>query len=170
MEHAILETHRAVSEAISPTRHVRLIPPSADRHVCTERKSEEELVSSNDIPWQDLVVAILSVNQYSLEKTYQSLNSLEAEGLFNPENLAKWNLEEIVQRLNRSGYSRGTFMTKLFALRLSALGQCCLDKGTEAFSKVISDGNKKAIEQLLLPINGIGPKVLENLFLLRGIR
>lgn len=37
-----------------------------------------------DSPWKDLVIAILAVNQYSLEKTYPLVGSLDKTGLFDP--------------------------------------------------------------------------------------
>jgi hypothetical protein len=122
-----------------------------------------------DNPWEDLVISILSVNQYSLERTYQSVEGLRNKGLFDPRRLIKWDQKEIADRLKSAGCDRGSFMTNLFALRLANLGAMIERKGIDTCAKVISGGDTGAIEELLLPVNGIGPKVIANFYLLRNI-
>lgn len=124
---------------------------------------------SSDTVWEDLVLSILSVNQYSLEKTYACLEGLRREGLFEPETLISCSPEEIVARLKRGGCYRGVFMTTLFAHRLSSLGYFLEGKGIGVCEDVLRSGDASAIKGLLMPVNGIGPKVLQNFFILRGI-
>lgn len=131
-------------------------------------KQLESRVSTDDA-WEDLVISILSVNQYSLERTYRSVDGFRKQGLFDPGNLMRWDPSDIVDRLKSAGCDRGQFMTSLFALRLAALGTLVQARGLEACTKTISGRDTKAIEELLLPVNGIGPKVLANFYLLRGI-
>lgn len=64
------------------------------------------MATNRDNPWEDLIVAILSVNNYSLEKTYSAIETLRGEGLFHPENLVRWTSKEIGTRLRRGGYNR----------------------------------------------------------------
>ncbi len=123
-----------------------------------------------DSPWEDLVVSILSVNQYSLEKTYAVLFLLRQSGLLSPENLSRWELEEIVAGLKAAGCDRGPFMTQLFAVRLACLGVAIESRGIAVCRGIILSNDPAAIGNLLLPIKGIGPKVLRNFFMLRGIR
>lgn len=85
-------------------------------------EKEAKTKAAADDPWEDLVVSILSVNQYSLEHTYRSIDGLRKQGLFDPERLMRWDQSEIVERL-----------------------------------------------KLLLPVNGIGPKVIANFYSLREI-
>ncbi|MFN8007519.1 MAG: hypothetical protein U0V70_10945 [Terriglobia bacterium] len=134
-----------------------------------EGQSESRKTRETDNPWQDLVVSILSVNQYSLEKTYQSIGGLQKQGLFDPQTLIQSDQDEIVHQLKLSGCDRGQFMTKLFALRLAALGDSICDR-LDTFNEVLSGSDSRRIEELLIPINGIGPKVISNFFLLRGIK
>jgi hypothetical protein len=122
-----------------------------------------------DNPWEDLVVSILSVNQYSLERTYLSIEGLRREGLFDPQHLMSWSQSEILERLKAAGCDRGPFMTSLFALRLSNLGVLIESKGIDACGKVISGRDTRAIEELLLPVNGIGPKVIANFYILHEV-
>jgi len=121
-------------------------------------------------PWEDLIVSILSVNQYPLEKTYAVLPLLRPSGLLSPENLSRWEMEEIVLRLKAAGCDRGPFMTKLFSVRLASLGVAVEARGVELCEEILVSNDSAAIRDLLLPINGIGPKVLCNFFMLRGIR
>jgi hypothetical protein len=114
-------------------------------------------------------VSLLSVNQYSLERTYESINGLREQGLFNPTKLKQWNHDEFVARLKAAGCDRGPFMTSLFALRLANLGALIRNKGLDSCTKTISGRDTCAIEELLLPVNGIGPKVIANFCLLRDI-
>jgi hypothetical protein len=120
--------------------------------------------------WEDVVVSILSVNRYSLEKTYSLIGSLREEGLCDPQNLIKWDEAEISKRLFKAGYKRGPFMTGLFASRLSGVGEFINEVGLNIIEKTILSGRKSEIERLLMQVPGIGPVVLDNVFLLRGIK
>ena len=128
------------------------------------------VVSGADNPWEDLVVSILEVNQYSLEKTYALLSGLREAGLVNPKNLGSWGLETIISLLKSAGCDRGSFMTKLFASRLSSLGIAVKSHGTAACTQILLSKERDKIGNLLLPISGIGPKVIHNFCLLRGIK
>ena len=55
-------------------------------------------------------------------------------------------------------------------MRLANLGAFIKNKGVEACTNVIVGPDTQAIEELLLPVNGIGPKVIANFCLLRNIR
>jgi hypothetical protein len=119
--------------------------------------------------WSDLVVAILSVNNISLEKTYAHLEGLKSAGLCSLENLGGWRVDEIVERLEKAGCDRGDYMNSLFAKRLSSLGTAVGRTGIEKFTKILAGNQRTEIANLLMPIYGIGPKVLDNFFLLRRI-
>ena len=125
--------------------------------------------SASDNPWEDLVVSILSVNQYSLERTYRCLEALREQGLLDPNKLMRWGQADIVNRLKSAGCDRGVFMTNLFGLRLCNLGALIQRSGVDACTEIISSSDAKSIEELLLPVNGVGPKVIANFCLLRNI-
>jgi hypothetical protein len=126
------------------------------------------MTDRTDILWEDLVLAILSVNQYSLEKTYLAVETLRREGLFHPQNLARWTSKEIGTRLRNGGYDRGGFMTWLFADRLESLGKFVESVGVEECEKVLLRGETNEVKRFLQPVNGIGPKVLANFFVLQN--
>ena len=125
--------------------------------------------SQLESPWEDLVISILSVNQYSLEVSYQSRRGLEEQKLTLPSRLAEWSMDTIEERLRAAGYDRGKFMTRLFAQRLRAVGSLIKDRGVAECEKIICGHDVQSIEHLLLPVHGIGPVVLRNFYLLRGI-
>jgi hypothetical protein len=60
-------------------------------------------------------------------------------------------------------------MTNLFAVRLAWLGMAVESRGIAVCTRILLSKDPAAISDLLLPINGIGPKALRNFFLLRGI-
>lgn len=124
--------------------------------------------NTNNI-WEDLVISILSVNQYTLNKTYSSIESLRQVEIFNPDNLMKWDINEIEQRLRQGGCERGSFMTNLFAERLAALGELIANQSISKCEQVLLSRDKKIITDFFMPVKGIGPKVLQNLFLLQQL-
>jgi hypothetical protein len=123
-----------------------------------------------DCPWDDLVISILAVNQYSLERTYSLLQSLRDQKVTDPQVLVREGTDRIARRLRDAGCDRGPFMTNLFAERLAALGAFIRAHGIAECETIIGSRDAKRIKELLLPINGIGPVVLKNYFLLRGIQ
>jgi 3-methyladenine DNA glycosylase/8-oxoguanine DNA glycosylase len=125
--------------------------------------------SIND-PWEALVLSILSVNGYPIEKTYSISDNLRKNGFFNPNKLAHYDFIDITRRIDSAGYKRGPFMTGLFSERLLALGKFAREQGIEFCTEIISGDNASKIEKFLLQVNGIGPKVLSNYFSLRGIQ
>ena len=122
-----------------------------------------------DSPWEDLVISVLAVNQYSLEKTYACKEGLQTQELTTPATLLELAPAEIERRLKAGGCDRGAFMTNLFAKRLAALGAHVRAVGIEQSTSILDGRSRQKIEQFLEPVNGIGPVVLRNYFLLRGI-
>ncbi|TVP63094.1 MAG: hypothetical protein EA343_08985 [Nodularia sp. (in: Bacteria)] len=119
--------------------------------------------------WEDLVISILSVNQYTLSKTYLSIETMRQVGLFNPDNLIQWDSNEINEHLRQGGCERGSFMTNLFAERLAALGALIANQGISKCEQILLSRDKKLITDFLMPVKGIGPKVIQNLFLLQEL-
>jgi hypothetical protein len=125
--------------------------------------------SGPDDVWEDLVVSLLAVNQYSIEKTYAIVGDLRECGLVSPQNLGAWEIDRIVSCLKLAGCDRGAFMTPLFAVRLASLGKVVVERGSSVCAEILAGKDFEEIRRLLLPVNGIGPKVLRNFCLLRGI-
>src|SRR2546421_12171822 len=98
-----------------------------------------------DDPWEDLIVSILSVNNYSLEKTYSTVETLRREGLFDPKNLMRWTIKEIEIRLRRGGYDRGDYLSTLFALRIASLGKFVASDGIQECERILRKGDATEI-------------------------
>ncbi len=123
--------------------------------------------SSN--PWADLVVAMLSVNSFPLERTYQCFDGLEAEGLFLPEKLGEWDEAEVARRLGSAGYDRGPTMTAIFSERLVALGRYATENGIQECERRLKDDPPERVSDFLRPIHGVGEVVVRNFLALRGL-
>lgn len=116
-------------------------------------------------PWANLVVAMLAVNQYPLEKTFKIFDQLEENGLFDPHNFASWSIEELFKRLIASNYDRGR-MNRIFADRLQTIG--CLVDDLNKNEQILLSGTEQDIISLLKRVKGIGPVVIKNFMLLRA--
>lgn len=125
-------------------------------------------MSTKHSVWQDLVTAMLAVYKYSLDKVDGYAPALEAEEVFDPDKLAKYSHEEVFSRLEKAGYKRGE-LNDIFTDRLRAMGEHVQKIGKKDYEKVLASKDKQAIEKLLKPIKGVGPKVIENFFTLRGL-
>jgi len=118
--------------------------------------------------WGNLVIALLSVNNYPVTKTLVLFDQLEDEGLFDPRNLASWSHPEIFSRLKKAGYNRGDFHVGIATRRLLALSSLAGDMSNN--EKILEQGTDQDVKDLLLPVEGIGPVVVWNfLQLQRGI-
>lgn len=118
--------------------------------------------------WHDLVVSILAVYNYTLEKVDAYSDDLEKQGLFEPDKLKKMSHEEIFEALEKSGYQRGD-LNAIFTERVQNLGEYVDKKGKNHCESILQNKDKEAIASLLRPIKGVGPKVIENYLELRGL-
>jgi hypothetical protein len=125
------------------------------------------MADETDNPLDDLIAAMLSVNSYSLQKTFLLVETLRRQGLFHPQNLARWTPKEIGTRLRQGGYDRGC-VTWLLADRLESLGKFVESVGVEECERVLRCGKTNEVKDFLLPVKGIGPRVLANFFALRN--
>jgi hypothetical protein len=115
--------------------------------------------------WGNVVIAILSVNQYS---ALSLAEDLDANGLFDLRNLAAWDHAEIYKRLEQSGYKRGEFLTGSMTERLISLGK--LAENFQENDQILANGNKGEVTALLSKVKGIGPLVLSNVLALRDLK
>ena len=123
--------------------------------------------SAVDSCWADVVLAMLSVNNYPVDRTFQHLDELAREGILNPMNLAKWDATETTRRLATAGYDRGEVLTPMMAERLMSLGRFVQKMGREHCEAVLLRQRRDEISALLDRVPGVGPAVLRTLFMLR---
>ena len=124
---------------------------------------------SSDV-FDDLVIALLSVNGYGVEKTWSLHAALEQTGLFDLESVSRLEEDEIAKRLQTAGYNRGEFLTNLLAVRLSALARYLRDLGWTEARGLLKSGDASQVREVLGKAHGVGPLVLDNFLWLRGER
>jgi hypothetical protein len=118
-------------------------------------------------PFENLFIAVLSVNQYPIEKTWEKKEGLKQAGLLDPVGLALLSIDEIMRRLKASGFDRGEFLTNLSAERLSHVAHFILDLGVQnAVSILAAEGEELAL--VFTKAKGIGPAVIRNFLTLRN--
>lgn len=126
-------------------------------------------MKNNNQVWEDLIFSILAVYNCSLETAFKHKEALEKQGLLDVQNLAKLDSNEIVVKLSQSWPERGG-LNNIFADRLESLGQFISKKDLKSIEKILKSTNKSEIRAELIPIKGIGEKVLSNYFELREIK
>ena len=115
-----------------------------------------------------VVVAVLAVNNYPLEKAWALLPRLRQAGLTDPRLVASEDLGSLTVGLARAGYNRG-LLTAMMAERLQGLGQAVQDGTLSSFDAILAQGDRERAISVLRHVRGIGPRVAANAWtLLRG--
>ena len=116
--------------------------------------------------WAYVVMAMLSVNQFPIEKALGLHDQLETNGLFDLQNLASWNHSKIFKKLKESGYNKADLVVGYVTERLMSLG--ALSANIQENDNILNNGSKQEVTDLLSKVKGIGPVVLNNFLQLRG--
>jgi len=115
-----------------------------------------------------LMVAVLAVGGYSLQRAWNLLESLKKEGLTNPKVVEKCDEAEVVRRLARSGYDRGPTVTWSMAMRIMALHAAVRGGVLAQAVRLLRDGRVKDAEKVLCEVKGVGPTVFKHFAVLEG--
>ncbi|MGE3725128.1 MAG: hypothetical protein AB7I41_06230 [Candidatus Sericytochromatia bacterium] len=118
--------------------------------------------------WTDVLISLLAIYGPSLEKVDSLVPAFKQAGLTSPSKVAQMSHEEVYNALVKSGYDRGNLLG-IFIPRIQAVAQTFEQVGMAQVETVLQGKNIQAIEKILLPIKGIGPKVVNNFLLLRGL-
>ena len=118
---------------------------------------------------EDILLAMLSVNNYPVTDAWALLPALRTAGLFDAARVASMDQSEIVARLKMAGYDRGK-ITEILAPRLQALMRAAEDGVLDGVSMIVEAEDRKGLRGLLLPIPGVGPRVLETAWMLLSAR
>jgi len=119
--------------------------------------------------WEDVVVAIHAVYQYPLERLAPIIGAMRARALFQPQKLASASIQELTEELKAAGYDRGD-LTWQYADRLISFGKYIIEQDAERVRCALARGDVSVAQEVLLPIYGIGPKVIQNFVELRRRR
>ncbi|MFC2171909.1 hypothetical protein ACFLU6_04680 [Acidobacteriota bacterium] len=117
----------------------------------------------------DLVISLLSVNAWTVEKSYSLLDGLRREGLLDMDLVSKLDESQIFLRLKKAGFNRGDFVVGLMSERIAHLARSMEAEGLECFYLLHSEDKIPELDSFLLGIKGIGPHVLRNYKMLIGI-
>jgi len=112
---------------------------------------------------------MLSVNNYSVTDAWALLPALRGAGLSDAALVASMEQSEIVARLKTAGYDRGK-ITEILAPRLQALMRAVEDGVLDGVSTIVEAEDREGLRALLLPIPGVGPRVLETAWMLLSTR
>lgn len=121
--------------------------------------------------FSDLLLAMLAVNSWELDKVGALLPQLRDSGLTDANLVSGMSFEKVFSNLVASGYKRGDYIVSLLADRVISAGNAFSD--TDFEPKLLEMERAKDVEslkQLLQPIKGVGPKVFQNFLLLRGLK
>lgn len=130
---------------------------------CTKR--ERSIVALSHEIVEDLIVAILAVNSYPMERVARILPELRSNRLTDPEFVAAADLEEVTRLLYKSGYERGT-LVGMFAERLKSLMAKIENDSLDEIGLAVTKRERDRIGDCLRDVKGVGPKVIQNALLL----
>ncbi len=122
--------------------------------------------SARDEAVRNLLVSLLAVNNYSLEKVWQHIQAFEQEGIFDPSQVCAWSKEEATQHLAHAGYRRGSFMNPLIAERLVGVCRFLEEGGLNALMKACENRRIEEVADVLKDVRGVGPFVIRNFSIL----
>lgn len=108
-----------------------------------------------------LLVALLSVNNFSLEKAWALLPRMREAGLTDPARVTAMDMAAAIDALTRAGYDRKS-LTWLFAERVKALMAAIVAGELAGLDEAIATNDKGRATELLDRVRGIGPTVIQN--------
>ena len=118
---------------------------------------------------EHVLVSLLAVNSWSLERVYNLRGGLREAGLVDFDAVEKLSIEEVAERLSAAGYTRGDYMNTLMALRISSMAPVLSAEELERLSEDVEAGRRDDANALLRRIKGVGPSVLTSFWVLRGL-
>jgi endonuclease III-like uncharacterized protein len=124
---------------------------------------EDEIVA-------DLIVALLTVNQWTVGQAAALLSSLRSNGLLDLSSIHRLSQDDIATRLAASGYQRGGFMCRLMADRIRCVAEALRAGTLETLLKCEQSDDRDGMTRCLLPLKGVGPQVVAVFLALRDDR
>jgi hypothetical protein len=108
-----------------------------------------------------LLMALLAVNNFSLEKAWGLLPRMRETGLTDPARVVAMNTPVVVGALTGAGYDRKR-LTWLFAERVKALMHAIQKGDLAGLAAAVAACDEETATRLLLGVRGVGPRVAEN--------
>lgn len=114
---------------------------------------------------ESLVVAILAVNSFPLDKAWELLPRLREAKITSPNVVAEFEVGALTVALAASGYDRG-MLTGLFAERLKDLMSAIISGALDELPAALLARDESRASELLCGVRGVGKKVVGNALLL----
>lgn len=108
-----------------------------------------------------LLMALLAVNNYPLEKAWSLLPRMRDLGLTDPARVAAMDMPTAIEALTRGGYDRKN-LTWMFAERVMALMVAIHGGELAGLDEAIAAKDKARATELLDRVRGVGPTVIQN--------
>lgn len=108
-----------------------------------------------------LLMALLSVNNFPLEKTWSLLPRLREVGLTDPARVTSMDMAATIEALTSAGYDRKN-LTWLIAERVKALMAAIHGGDLAGLETAITARDQERATALLLQVRGVGPTVIRN--------
>lgn len=112
-----------------------------------------------------LAIAVLSVNNYPLEKAWSLLPALRKSSLLDPSRVVSDDLGDLTVRLARAGYNRG-LLTAMLAERLQWLMAAAKAGTLDRLDELVAADKREEAVSMLCSVKGVGPAVARNAWLL----
>jgi hypothetical protein len=127
----------------------------------TDSEADQEVLG-------DLVLAVLAVNGWSIERVFALREGLAAQGVLALDSLATLDPDAVAGRLHKGGYQRGS-LNDLLAGRLVGLARAVTGTVRISLFDALRSRDVGALEAVLLPLKGVGPVVFRQFLILRGL-
>lgn len=118
---------------------------------------------------ENLLIALLAVNNWSLERVFDLRGPLRDVGLLDLESVARLSDDEVAGRLAAAGYARGEYMNRLMAVRILSMASVLSSDQLTRLSEDLREGRRDAVNATLDRIKGVGPSVRGSFWALEGL-
>ena len=108
-----------------------------------------------------LLMAIPTVNNFSLEKAWKLLPRMRELGLTDPGRVVAMDMPAAIEALTAAGYDRKK-LTWMFAERVKALMAVVRDGKLDGLAAAVAARDERAAAELLGQVRGVGPRVIES--------
>ncbi|MDH4127625.1 MAG: hypothetical protein OEV44_02645 [Spirochaetota bacterium] len=111
---------------------------------------------------ENLIISVMAINNFYLEKAYNLKEKLLKENLFNLETLKNSSSEQLFEKIVKSGYKKSDYVIGLLVDRFKDIGNKLSPSVLDQLLKAVVAKDINSIEKILLPIHGVGYFVIKN--------
>jgi len=108
-----------------------------------------------------LIVSILAVNSYTLERVLGHISSFKMQGLLDFRSVSEMDVGTIAVKLTKSGYNRG-LLNGMMAERIKDLMTAISEGYLDKLPELVLKKDKAAALLLLCSLRGMGPTTAKN--------